>query len=95
LTELPLISLSGSLSYKPDIFSACGVYRGNEWGLRPTLYTSRFDIKDGKSKVECNIDPNWRFVVTSPEVNLESHPVEQEKDLKDRSNGQDVQRGDQ
>ena len=35
------VGLRGNMTYKPDIFSACGVYRNNEWGLRPALYSSK------------------------------------------------------
>ena len=39
------------LSYKPDVFTYLGVYRNNEWGLRPTIYTSEFDVKKKCSNV--------------------------------------------
>ncbi len=29
------------LGYKPDVFSACGVYHDNEWGVKPNLHYSR------------------------------------------------------
>jgi len=29
------------MDYKPDIFTVIGIYRGNPWGIRPTLYSSK------------------------------------------------------
>jgi len=28
------------LTYKPDIYSVLGIYRGNKWGIKPTIYSS-------------------------------------------------------
>ena len=39
------------LDYKPDIFTLLGVYRGNPWGLRPTLYSSDVDRRSGRSSI--------------------------------------------
>ena len=40
------------LTYKPDIFSVLGIYRNNKWGFRPTIYSSRVMLREGKSRVE-------------------------------------------
>ena len=37
------------LSYKPDIFSALGIYRNNKWGFRPMIYR-----KNSMSCLECS-----------------------------------------
>ncbi len=55
-----------SLAYKPDIFSAVGVYRNNEWGLRPALYHSKLHLDEGArggTVLESTKDPEWKFVV--------------------------------
>ena len=39
------------LVYKPDAFTYLGVYRRNEWGLSPVIYTSEFDIRKNCSTV--------------------------------------------
>ena len=55
------------MSYKPDVYSAVGVYRNNEWGLRPALYTSTFSIREAKGVVDSAIDPSWSFTVKKEE----------------------------
>jgi hypothetical protein len=42
------------LHYKPDVFTCLGVYRNNPWNLRPTIYTSNFDILKNQSIIEEN-----------------------------------------
>merc|ERR1719186_2490665 len=49
------------LTYKPDIFSALGIYRNNKWGLRPTIYSSRVLLMEGKSRVETVGTGNWYY----------------------------------
>ena len=44
--------VASPLNYKPDIFSALGIYRNNKWGFRPTIYTSRCLVSEGRSRVE-------------------------------------------
>ena len=31
-----------TLYYKPNIYTTLGIYAGNEWQLRPTIYHSEF-----------------------------------------------------
>ncbi|KAL3874105.1 hypothetical protein ACJMK2_037165 [Sinanodonta woodiana] len=38
------IGIKCPLHYKPDVYTYLGVYRNNEWGLRPTIYASMYDI---------------------------------------------------
>ena len=59
--------------YKPDIFSAVGIYRGNAFGLRPSLFSSKMDCafkhsrdrqnNNCKSIVESSVDPGWKYMV--------------------------------
>jgi len=49
------------LNYKPDIFSALGIYRNNKWGFRPTIYSSRAMFMEGKSRVETVGTGNWYY----------------------------------
>jgi len=65
------IGVRAGMTYKPDVFSACGVYRGNEWGLRPTLYASRYYSLEGKSSVESALDLEWKFVVRNQKAEEE------------------------
>ena len=46
------------MDYKADIFSLLGVYRGNPWGLWPTLYWSDVDRRSGRSSIRDKGD--WR-----------------------------------
>ena len=48
-------------TYKPDIFSALGIYRNNKWGCRPTIYSSRVMVMDGKSRVEMVGTNKWYY----------------------------------
>ena len=43
--------LRTDLLYKPDIFSALGIYRNNKWGFRATIYTSMAMFAEGRSKI--------------------------------------------
>lgn len=43
--------ITNDLLYKPDIFSALGIYRNNQWGFRATIYTSRVLLAEGRSKI--------------------------------------------
>jgi len=49
------------LTYKPDIFSALGIYRNNKWGFRPTIYSSRVMLMEGKSRVETVGTNKWYY----------------------------------
>ncbi len=51
------------MTYKPDIFSAVGIYRNNEWGLRPALYASAFSPAEGRGKLESGVDLRWSYTV--------------------------------
>ena len=45
------LGIKAQLSYKPDAYTYIGVYKNNQWGLRPTIYRSVFDILAGHSKI--------------------------------------------
>ena len=49
------------LTYKPDIFSALGIYRNNVWGFRPTIYRSRCLVREGRSKIEVVGTGDWYY----------------------------------
>lgn len=55
------IGVKNRMVYKPDIFSAIGVYRGNPWQLRPAILTSRFSHEDKKSVIDSAIDLQWKL----------------------------------
>ncbi|XP_068230273.1 UPF0696 protein C11orf68 homolog [Palaemon carinicauda] len=40
-----------SISYKPDVYTYLDIYQNNEWAIKPTIYTSQFDLVSGKSKI--------------------------------------------
>ena len=44
-----------------DIFSALGIYRNNEWGFRPTIYTSHCLVSEGRSRVETVGTGEWFY----------------------------------
>jgi len=49
------------LTYKPDVFSALGIYRNNRWGFRPTIYSSRALVTEGRSRVETVGTGKWFY----------------------------------
>jgi len=49
------------LTYKPDIYSALGIYRNNKWGFRPTIYSSRVMLMQGKSRIEVVGTSKWYY----------------------------------
>ena len=51
------------LTYKPDIFSVLGIYRNNKWGFRPTIYSSRVMLMEGKSRVETVGTNKWYYYI--------------------------------
>jgi len=53
--------VSTVLNYKPDIFSALGIYRNNKWGFRPTIYSSKVTMMEGKSRVETVGTGKWYY----------------------------------
>jgi len=49
-----LIRLAGivsELKYKPDIFTHLGIYRGNKWGFKPSIFSSKFMPLERKSQI--------------------------------------------
>ena len=53
------IGVSTDLTYKPDIFSALGIYRNNEWGFRPTIYHSM--VVGERSKIVVVGTSKWYY----------------------------------
>ena len=49
------------LNYKPDIFSALGIYRNNKWGFRPTIYSSKVMMMEGRSRIETVGTGKWYY----------------------------------
>lgn len=39
--SLRKLGITEHLYYKPNIYTTVGIYRENEWGIRPTIYKSR------------------------------------------------------
>jgi len=38
------IGIHTQMVYKPNVFSYTGIYSGNEWGIRPTIYKSEYIV---------------------------------------------------
>ena len=51
--------LTTDLLYKPDIFSALGIYRNNKWGFRATIYSSRVMLAEGRSKISIAVSEKF------------------------------------
>jgi len=56
------IPIKQYLTYKPDLFSALGIYRNNKYGLRPTIYSSSWHSMSGESEIESVFDMDWSYV---------------------------------
>ena len=54
------IGIKCPLFYKPDVYTHLGIYRDNEWDLRPTIYRSNYDILSGHSKIDFSSAPGHR-----------------------------------
>ena len=55
-SRLRAIGIRCSMHYKPDVFTYLGVYRGNEWGLKPVVYYSNFDLRKNSSVIVANYE---------------------------------------
>ncbi len=55
-SRLRAIGIRCTMQYKPDVFTYLGVYRGNEWNLRPVMYVSDFDLRKNSSTIVSNYD---------------------------------------
>ena len=73
--------MKSHMTFKPDVYSAVGVYRNNDWGLRPTLFSSTYCIREGKGLIESNVAPNWRLEIAKNKKD-EAAPVEGETEEK-------------
>lgn len=49
--EIRLSGIKRQMKYKPDVYTCCGVYVNNPWNLRPTIFTSSYDIRSRSSIV--------------------------------------------
>jgi hypothetical protein len=50
--QLRNIGVHTKLSYKPDAYTYVGIYRNNHWNIRPTLYSSDFNVVLGRSQIK-------------------------------------------
>ncbi|XP_038046494.1 UPF0696 protein C11orf68 homolog [Patiria miniata] len=50
-TRLRQLGIRCRLTYKPDAFTHLRIYRDNEFGLKPTIYASEFDVRKNASVV--------------------------------------------
>lgn len=46
------MGIKGRLQYKPDIYTDLFIYAGNEWGLKPFIMTSQFDLSTRSSIIK-------------------------------------------
>lgn len=49
---LRAIGLKCKLVYKPDVYTHLNIYRQNPWGMRPTIYSSTYNIMTRQSTIE-------------------------------------------
>merc|ERR1719470_365730 len=59
--RLRSVGLYLPLNYKPDVFSALGIYRNNKWGFRTTIYSSKAMVMEGRSRVETVGTGKWYY----------------------------------
>merc|ERR1719470_827477 len=59
--RLRSVGVATILNYKPDIFSALGIYRNNKWGFRTTIYSSKAMAMEGRSRVETVGTGKWYY----------------------------------
>ena len=59
--DLRRLGFKGRLAYKPDVFTHLNIYRGNEFGIRPTIYISQYCLLEKRSRID--IDPTIKFAI--------------------------------
>jgi len=77
-TLLRSAGVTTNLTYKPDIFSALGIYRNNKWGFRPTIYHSRVMLMEGRSKIEVVGTKQWYY---NSSKGLQHPPASERKEI--------------
>jgi len=55
--------VDGTLKYKPDVYSLCDIYHGNQLEIRPTIYQSTADMRERISTITADYTPGY-----SPEI---------------------------
>ena len=59
--QLRSFPIHNEMFYKPNIFSTLGIYRNNMYKLRPSIYISQRDKKDGAFTFQSIMDENWKY----------------------------------
>eukprot|EP00088_Acartia_fossae_P025666 TRINITY_DN26467_c0_g1_i6.p1 TRINITY_DN26467_c0_g1~~TRINITY_DN26467_c0_g1_i6.p1 ORF type:complete len:238 (-),score=20.19 TRINITY_DN26467_c0_g1_i6:207-920(-) len=60
-SDLRDLGFKGRLAYKPDVFTYLNIYRGNEFGIRPTIYVSQYCLLEKRSRID--IDPSVKSAI--------------------------------
>lgn len=76
------IPLRGELQYKPDIYSRLGIYRGNKYKIRPTIYTSIGDGEGGFKVVNVAKD-DWHYTKVTDETDPKSDDFDHKAAISD------------
>lgn len=46
------VGIKGKLTYKPDVYTHLGIYKGNEWNIKPIIMISQFSLNSGSSEIQ-------------------------------------------
>jgi len=60
---LRAIGIRTQMLYKPNVYTYLEIYKGNEWGIRPTIYRSDYVILDESSRISplsSGPDPSYK-----------------------------------
>merc|ERR1719295_1364713 len=59
--RLRAIPIKKDLTYKPDMFTALGIYRNNKYYLKPVIYHSVWHSMSGTSVTDSVFDMDWSY----------------------------------
>merc|ERR1719376_1015159 len=76
-----MVPIKLQLTYKPDLFSALGIYRNNKYKLRPVIYSSQWHHMSSKSEIESVFDMNWSYVGGTGDLREQRPPPVKKEDL--------------
>ena len=63
------------MSYKPDVYSAIGIYSGNQFKLRPTIFCSKWNMEKKKCVVESTSNLDWSYKIEKIQASGEAKEI--------------------
>jgi len=86
---LRAVPIKKDLTYKPDIFTALGIYRNNKYNLKPVIYHSVWHSMSSTSVTDSVFDMDWSYQGGSGDLRVARH--EARKQAKDKQTMEDLE----